>query len=162
MGKSKELNLIDDILAICRPNNKGDNIIEPHIFLNKKGEESKIVIIGYEAEDKYDDSIRQLYSFEKDIQDTLLYETFEEKIKSLIIDLKTDKKTSCSQSDYSNCISELKEPKVEEYEIIYEFFGAKMKHKLIQFGEFTIYNAYKFYEPLFSKYQVLKVGLFSI
>lgn len=153
MKYQKEAHLIDELVLIAQ------NIQHPFeggITYKSFGlEEYNISFIGSENCSKYEEILEKLFALNKEIYSTYTIKDVENALINLIRKLKNNN-IKCNAKDLNSLIEELLKQKVDDYEILYDFYGAKLDSDSTQFGDFTIYNKEKSFNFLSATYPHLK------
>lgn len=153
MNLHNSINKIDEILNISTKN------IE---WINQSDEpsksfgigESNVSFVGYENVATYQKNLEILYKIDKDIYNTLTLKTFEKNIINLIRILRNEERKT-EMKDIQSLISDLKKIEIIESEVLYELYGCKMSKKMIELGDFTIYDYTKSSNLIENKYPSL-------
>lgn len=154
MNNKDTVKLINDLISISIKNEKNNN--DSNIPSKSFGiGSSNVSFVGSEAVSKFQDILNTLYSFNKEIFETISLKTFEGNIISLIRMLR-DKGKKCDLGDFNTIIDHLLSTEIYESEILYELFGAVLDMSFIKFGDFTIYNYLLASDLLVQKHPYLK------
>jgi hypothetical protein len=157
MKHQKEINLINELIEIAQviPTATFKPVTEdiPHKCFGL--EKHNISFVGLDEVKKCRTSIDWLFSSNHEIFETFTRKKFEEVIIQLIRVLKNSSE-KCNSDHYSLVIEELLTLEVKEYEILYDFHGARMNSPSIQFGDFTIYDKEKSFNYLSQTYPALE------
>lgn len=153
MKTTEEIRIVNDLIKIS---DKNENFFENKIAPSKSFGlgESNISFTGLEAVSQYQEGLEKLYSSKTEIEQTISIKEFE---KSLIVLMRTlrDKKNQCSSDDIDSFFKNLLALEKNEYEILYELYGAEMNGDILNLGEFTVFNLSHSNEKLVEKYPPL-------
>jgi hypothetical protein len=135
-------NLINEIISL--------------VTFNVSAEEAELSIghlkyAAFNDKEKFKNNLNKLYEYNKEIAQTISIDRYHIELKELIKKLINENK-KCQNEDFKKFHEELLKIPCTESEVLYEFFGVRMKSEQIKFGNFTIYNIRLNQQQLISKY----------
>ena len=158
MNIKKAVNLINILLNISSKNEGLINETNQPVKFFGIGNYN-VSFIGLNTVLKYQENLELLYSFNKEVENTISLKKFEESIISLIRQLRNENK-KCDETILQNFFDDLLKIEKNESEILYELFGIEMKNQILKLGDFTIYNYPLAKHILFEKYPHLHEDIF--